>query len=86
MEMAQPAFWIAMLLIGAGFTMHHSRGGGTGQRVMYAILLGFGLFFVRNFAQILGESGQMPILLAAWAPPLAAIALSVGLLLHLEDG
>ena len=86
MEMAQPAFWIAMLLIGAGFTMRHSRGGGTGQRVMYAILLGFGLFFVRNFAQILGESGQMPILLAAWAPPLAAIALSVGLLLHLEDG
>ena len=86
MELAQPAFWIAMLLIGAGFTMRHSRGGGTGQRVLFAILLGFGLFFVRNFAQILGESGQMPVLLAAWAPPLAAIALSVGLLLHLEDG
>ncbi|WP_147124647.1 LPS export ABC transporter permease LptG [Shimia ponticola] len=86
MEMAQPAFWIAMLLIGAGFTMRHSRGGGTGQRVLFAILLGFGLFFVRNFAQILGESGQMPVLLAAWAPPVAAIALSVGLLLHLEDG
>ena len=85
-ELAQPAFWLAMLLIGAGFTMRHYRSGGTGQRVIMAIMLGFGLFFVRNFAQILGENGQMPILLAAWTPPLAAIALSVGLLLHLEDG
>lgn len=86
MELAQPAFWIAMLLIGASFTMRHYRGGGAGQRVLYAIMLGFGLYFLRNFAQILGETGQMPVLLAAWAPPLAAIGLSFGVLLHLEDG
>ena len=48
--------------------------------------LGFTLYFVRNFAQILGENGQIPILLAAWAPPVAAILLPLGLLLHLEDG
>ena len=40
----------------------------------------------RNFAQVLGENGQIPVLLAVWAPPLAAIGLSLGLLLHLEDG
>ncbi|MEL6608996.1 MAG: LPS export ABC transporter permease LptG [Pseudomonadota bacterium] len=86
MELAQPAFLLAMLLIGAGFTMRHARGGKTGQMVLYAILLGFALYFVRNFAQILGESGQMPIWLAAWAPPLGAMGLALGFLLHQEDG
>ena len=86
MELALPAFLLAMVLIGAGFTMRHQRGGKTGVMVLTAILLCFGLFFLRNFAQILGENGQIPAVLAAWAPPLAAIGGSLGLLLHLEDG
>lgn len=44
------------------------------------------IFFLRNFAQVLGENGQIPILIAAWIPPVAAIMLALGLLLHLEDG
>ncbi|MCF2872643.1 LPS export ABC transporter permease LptG [Octadecabacter sp. G9-8] len=86
MELALPAFLVAMVLIGAGFTMRHQRGGRTGVMVLSAILICFALFFLRNFAQILGENGQIPALLAAWAPPLAAIGGSLGLLLHLEDG
>jgi len=86
MELALPAFLLAMVLIGAGFTMRHQRGGRTGIMVLTAILICFALFFLRNFAQILGENGQIPAVLAAWAPPLAAIGASLGLLLHLEDG
>jgi len=86
MELAQPAFLLAMVLIGAGFTMRHQRGGRKGVMVLTAILICFALFFLRNFAQILGENGQISAGLAAWAPPLAAIAASLGLLLHLEDG
>ena len=86
MELALPAFLVSMVLIGAGFTVRHPRGGRTGLMVLYAIILSFGLFFIRNLAQVLGESGQIPVILAAWAPPLAAIGLSLGLLLHLEDG
>ena len=37
-------------------------------------------------ALILGEAGEVAPALAAWAPPMAAIFLSLGLLLHLEDG
>ena len=85
-QLALPAFLVAMLMIGAGFTMRHQRGARTGAMVLTAIGLSFGLYFVRNFAQILGENGQIPIALAAWAPPFAGIALSLGLLLHLEDG
>lgn len=86
MELALPLFLVSMVLIGAAFTIRHPRGGRTGLMVMFAILLAFALYFLRNFAQVLGENGQLPALLAAWAPPLAAIGLSMGLLLHHEDG
>jgi lipopolysaccharide export system permease protein len=86
MELATPVFLVGMVMIGAGFTMRHTRFGRTGPMVMLAIGMGFGAYFIRNLAQILGESGQIPVALAAWAPPIAAILLSLGLLLHLEDG
>jgi lipopolysaccharide export system permease protein len=85
-ELALPAFLIAMVLIAAGFTMRHQRSGRTGIMVMFAILLSFAIYFLRNLSEILGESGQLPIVLAAWAPPLIAIGLALGLILHLEDG
>ncbi|MEM9970454.1 MAG: LPS export ABC transporter permease LptG [Pseudomonadota bacterium] len=86
MELALPVLLAAMVLVGAGFTMRHTRFGRTGLMVMLALGLGFSLYFVRNFAAILGENGQIPIVLAAWAPPIAACLLPLGLLLHLEDG
>ncbi|MEL6204416.1 MAG: LPS export ABC transporter permease LptG [Pseudomonadota bacterium] len=86
MELALPLFLAGMVLIGASFTMRHTRFGRTGLMVLFALMLGFGVFFIRNFAQILGENGQIPVALAAWAPPAAAILLSLGLLLHMEDG
>ncbi len=85
-QLARPFFLVAMVMIGAAFTMRHVRFGGTGIAVLTAVLLGFAIYFVRNFAQILGENGQLPILVAAWAPPFGAILLSLGLLLHAEDG
>lgn len=86
MELALPMLMAAMVLVAAGFTMRHVRFGGTGRMVLFALLAGFGFYFLRNFAQALGDSGQIPILLAAWSPPVAAVMLSLGLLLHLEEG
>lgn len=85
-ELARPLFLIAMVLVASAFTMRHTRSGGTGVAVLTAVLLGFGLYFIRSFAQILGENGQIPVMLAAWAPPVASIMLAMGLLLHREDG
>ncbi|WP_116597473.1 LPS export ABC transporter permease LptG [Primorskyibacter marinus] len=86
MELARPLFLIAMVLVGAAFTMRHARLGGTGIAVLAAILLGFGLYYIRNFAQILGENGQLAPALAAWIPPIASVLLAMGLILHMEDG
>jgi lipopolysaccharide export system permease protein len=85
-EIARPVFLMAMVLVASAFAMRHTRFGGTGVAVLSAVLLGFGLYFIRSFAQILGENGQIPIMLAAWAPPVASILLALGLLLHAEDG
>ena len=85
-ELARPFFLLAMVLVAAAFTMRHTRFGGTGTAVLTAVLMGFTLYFVRSFAQILGENGQIPILLAAWAPPIASIFLGLGILLNAEDG
>lgn len=86
MELARPLFLMAMVLVGAAFTMRHNRHGRTGLTVLAAVLLGFGLYYVRDLAQILGENGQLDPILAAWAPPFASLFLAFGLLLHMEDG
>ena len=85
-ELALPLTFVAMVLIGAGFTMRHTRLGRTSTLVLMAIMLAFGFYFLRSFAIILGQNGELPILLASWAPPLAVVLASLSLLLHLEDG
>lgn len=85
-ELALPLLLGAMVLVGAGLTMRHARFGRTGLMALLSIVFGFAIFFVRNFAQVLGETGQIPVVLAAWSPPVAAVLLSLALVLHLEDG
>nr|WP_275982248.1 LPS export ABC transporter permease LptG [Frigidibacter sp. ROC022] len=86
MELSLPVLLAAMVMVGAGFTMRHVRFGHSGVMVLLALMMGFGVYFIRNFAQVLGDRGQIPVELAAWSPPVAAVLLSLGLLLHLEDG
>ena len=85
-EMSLPVLLAAMVLVAAGFTMRHNRFGHTGLMVLFALGCGFTLYFIRNFAQVLGENGQIPVLLAAWTPAVATLLLPIGLILHLEDG
>lgn len=86
MELSRPVFLTAMLLVAAAFTMRPARFGRTGIAVLSAVLLGFGLYYVRNFARIMAESGQLAPEVAAWVPPVASVMLAVGLILHMEDG
>lgn len=85
-ELALPLLMTAMMLIGAVLCLQHSRTGAVSRRVLITVLAGFALFFLRNFAQVLGENGQIPVALAIWTPPVASMLLALGVLLHLEDG
>ncbi|HLS18824.1 MAG TPA: LptF/LptG family permease, partial [Paracoccaceae bacterium] len=83
---AQPAVFVAMVLIGAVFSMRHQRFGGLGYMALATVIAGFGYFFLSDIAGALGASGAIPVMLSGLGPPLAAVLLSLGLLLHLEDG
>jgi lipopolysaccharide export system permease protein len=85
-ELAKPALFAAMVLIGSAFALRPTRFGQTGVMILLAVLAGFALYFLKDFAGTLGARGQIPLLVAAWIPPVAAILLALALLLHLEDG
>ena len=85
-ELSQPFMLLSMLLISAAFSMRHIRGRNSGVMMLTAILIGFGLTFLRNFARILAENGQISIELGTWVPPIAVLLLSMGVLLNMEDG
>jgi lipopolysaccharide export system permease protein len=85
-ELALPVLMAAMMLVGAVLNFKHARAGNAGTRILMTVLAGFALFFLRNFAQVLGENGQIPLALAIWTPPIASMLLALGVLLHLEDG
>ncbi|MEM9146892.1 MAG: LPS export ABC transporter permease LptG [Pseudomonadota bacterium] len=84
--LAAPAVYFAMVLIGAAFSMRHVRFGGLGGMALGCVLTGFAYFFLSDVTGALGASGAVPVLLAAWGPPVAAVLFALGLLLHLEDG
>jgi lipopolysaccharide export system permease protein len=84
--LAMPILALAMALLAAGFSMRHSRRGGVSQMIAGGIAAGFALFVVDRVSNEFGEAGSLPVLLAAWAPTVAGLLLSLALLLHLEDG
>ena len=86
MELALPVLLTGMMLLALTLSIHHMRAGGAGIRALITILAGFTLFFLRNFAQVLGESGQIPVLLAAWGLPFATVLFAIGMMLNLEEG
>lgn len=85
MELALPVLLTGMMLLALALSIHHARAGGVGIRALVTILSGFTLFFLRNFAQVLGETGQIPVVLAAWGLPVATLLLAMGVMLNQEE-
>ncbi len=81
-----PVLAAVMALLAAGFSMRPSRRGGVAQMIGAGVSAGFALFVLDKITNEFGESGALPVALAAWAPTLAGLLLALALLLHLEDG
>jgi lipopolysaccharide export system permease protein len=84
--LALPLLCATMSLVAAGFSMQSSRRGGVGRMIGGGVAAGFALFMLSNIAEQFGQSGALPVVLAAWAPAAAGLMLALSLLLHLEDG
>jgi lipopolysaccharide export system permease protein len=81
-----PAMFAAMVFMAASFSLRLARLGGIGRVVLYSVLCGFGVYFFSDLTRALGESGIVPVVLAASAPAAAAILLGMTLVFHQEDG
>jgi lipopolysaccharide export system permease protein len=84
--LALPLLAATMALVSAGFSMRPARRGGVAQMIGSGVAAGFVLFVVSKMAEEFGQSGALPVALAAWAPAVAGLLLAVALLLHTEDG
>lgn len=84
--LALPLLCATMSLVSAGFSMRQTRRGGVAEMIGSGVAAGFALFVVSKVAEEFGQSGAIPPLLAAWAPTVSGLMLSLALLLHLEDG
>jgi lipopolysaccharide export system permease protein len=81
-----PILFAAMVFMGASFSLKTSRAGGVGKVVLAGALSGFGVYFFSDLTRALGQSGILPVVLAATAPAVAAILIGMTLLFHQEDG
>jgi len=84
--LALPLLCATMSLVAAGYSMQNSRRGGIARMIGGGVAAGFALFMISKIAEQFGQSGALPVILAAWAPAAAGLMLALALLLHLEDG
>jgi lipopolysaccharide export system permease protein len=84
--LALPLLCATMALVGAGFSMRPARRGGVARMIGSGVTAGFALFMISKIAEEFGQSGALPVELAAWAPAASGLMLAVALLLHMEDG
>ncbi|HYD17870.1 MAG TPA: LPS export ABC transporter permease LptG [Patescibacteria group bacterium] len=84
--LAQPFFFMAMVLLAATFSLRPPRFGGAGALIGLGVAVGFFVFFMDSMLSAFGVSQKIPAYLAAWTPAVVSLLLGATALLHLEDG
>jgi lipopolysaccharide export system permease protein len=84
--LATPLLFSAMVLVAAGFSLRITRQGGLAIMVSGGFLTAFMLFFLSNIAVTMGTSGNLPVVMAAWAPASISVLLGMAILFNSEDG
>lgn len=84
--MAQPFLLCSMVCFAAVFSLRMSRRGAILPLIGGGLALGMAVFILNNIVIALGANQVLPVIPAAWAIPLVALALSNTALLYLEDG
>jgi lipopolysaccharide export system permease protein len=81
-----PALFAAMVFMAASFSLRVSREGGVAKVIMFSVAAGFGVYFFDEMTRVLGQSGAVPLMLAATAPAIASILIGMTLVFSQEDG
>jgi len=83
---ALPVLFAAMVFMAASFSLRQSREGGVAKVILFSAFCGFGVYFFSDMTRVMGQSGALPILLAASAPAIASIFIGMTLVFNQEDG
>jgi lipopolysaccharide export system permease protein len=83
---ALPVLFAAMVFMAASFSLRLSREGGIAKMILFSAACGFGVYFFSDMTRVMGQSGALPILLAASAPAIASIFIGMTLVFNQEDG
>jgi lipopolysaccharide export system permease protein len=81
-----PFLLVAMVWIAAIFSLRFSRTLSLGRLLVTGAASGFVLYFALTVSKDLGRGGVVSPTIAAWAPVLLALLVSVAVLLREEDG
>lgn len=84
--LAQPLLFAAMVVLAATVSLRMARFHPTALMIGGGVVIGFVVFFATSFLKALGASDQIPVLLAAWFPPVIALTLGISVILTTEDG
>jgi lipopolysaccharide export system permease protein len=84
--LATPLLFAAMSILAAAFSLRLARLGGLAGLAGAGVALGFVFFFFNEFSGALADADIIPLLAAAWAPPLVALLSGLTLLCYTEDG
>ncbi|WP_455474528.1 LPS export ABC transporter permease LptG [Bartonella sp. B30(2025)] len=83
---ALPILLVAMTLIAATVSLNFYRFGQAKSLILSGIIAGFMLYVMSVLIQTFGNAGYISPVIAAWAPVIIALFLSIAFLLHKEDG
>jgi lipopolysaccharide export system permease protein len=81
-----PILLSAMVFVAASFSFRLTRLGGTSQLAVAGLISGLALYFFQDVTRAMGQTGILPVFLAAVAPSAVAILLGMTFLFHEEDG
>lgn len=84
--LALPLLLIGMVFIGATFSLRTPRRGKVILMVTSGIFSGFLIYFLSDLVHAMGLSGGLPLVVAAWVPPIATLLIGIWMMLHLEHG
>ncbi|MDD4615944.1 MAG: LptF/LptG family permease [Alphaproteobacteria bacterium] len=84
--LSQPLLLCSMVFFAAAFALRMNRRGGVTSMIIAGIVIGSFIYTLNNVVNALGTNQTLPVILAAWAIPIVALALSNAALLHMEEG
>jgi lipopolysaccharide export system permease protein len=84
--LSQPLSLCSMVFFAAAFALRMNRRGGVTAMILAGVVLGSFVYTLNNVVGALGVNQTLPVVLAAWAIPVVALALSNAALLHMEEG